>query len=190
MISRLELAAGRCLIALLFAAGAVQKAADPEASQALLAAAGFWSWLVWPAMIFNAAAAFLIAANRNVRPIGLSLAAYCIVTSVFHFVPSDPWQLSIMVKNWAIAGGCLILAASASCKADGGKAPPPDAAYGGPTPGMTGRTVRETNGDSAAEDHSAHACCRPCSIAARSSSASARALRSCSCAVRASPSAR
>lgn len=30
----------------------------------------------------------------------------------FHFVPSDPWQMSIMIKNWAIAVGCLILAAA------------------------------------------------------------------------------
>ena len=42
--------------------------------------------------------------------VALSLAAYCAVTSVFHFIPGDPWQMSIFVKNWAIAGGCLALA--------------------------------------------------------------------------------
>lgn len=40
------------------------------------------------------------------------LAAYCLATSVFHWpLRADPWQVSIMVKNWAIAGGLLILAA-------------------------------------------------------------------------------
>ena len=43
---------------------------------------------------------------------GLALAAYCGATSLFHYVPSDPWQMSIFVKNWAIAGGCLALYAA------------------------------------------------------------------------------
>ncbi|HSF65174.1 MAG TPA: DoxX family protein, partial [Paracoccaceae bacterium] len=46
-----------------------------------------------------------------VRPVALALAGYCAVTSLFHWIPGDPWQMSIFVKNWAIAGGCLILAA-------------------------------------------------------------------------------
>ena len=32
------------------------------------------------------------------------------VTSVFHYLPDDPWQVTIFVKNWAIAGGLLVLA--------------------------------------------------------------------------------
>jgi len=42
------------------------------------------------------------------------LAAYCVVTSVFHFIPSDGWQMSIFIKNWAIAGGLLALSAAHS----------------------------------------------------------------------------
>ena len=40
-----------------------------------------------------------------------ALAAYCAVTSLFHFIPDDSWQMTIFVKNWAIAGGLLVLAA-------------------------------------------------------------------------------
>ena len=40
------------------------------------------------------------------------LAAYCLFTSYFHWqLRADPWQVTIMVKNWAVAGGLLILAA-------------------------------------------------------------------------------
>lgn len=114
MIDRIEMAAGRILLALLFVAGAIQKALHPDATQALLAGFGLTVWLVWPALAFNAGAAVLLIANLHLRPVGRALALYCIVTSAFHFVLSDPWQMSIMVKNWALAGGFLILSSSTS----------------------------------------------------------------------------
>jgi len=96
----------------LFIAGAAQKAINPDPAQGLLAGFGLPEWLVWPALAFNALAASLLIAGKFLRPIGWALALYCLATSVFHFVPSDPWQMSIFVKNWALAGGCLILAAA------------------------------------------------------------------------------
>ena len=112
MTQSLEFKLGRGLLALLFVAGAVQTALDPVPAQALLAGAGLPEWLIWPALSFNALAACLLFAGVGLRPVGRLLALYCLITSLFHFVPSDPWQMSIMVKNWAIAGGCLILTAS------------------------------------------------------------------------------
>ncbi len=103
--------AGRILIAALFLAGTVQKAANPSAVESLLAARGWPEWLVWPALVFNLLAALALIAGWRIRPVATALAAYCAATSLFHFIPADPWQMSIFVKNWAIAGGCLILAA-------------------------------------------------------------------------------
>lgn len=105
--------AGRFLLAALFLAGALQKLFDPGASQNLLSGVGLPVWLVWPALVFNACAAGMLVANVAVRAVGRALALYCIVTSAFHWVPDDPWQISIMIKNWAIAGGCLILSGAA-----------------------------------------------------------------------------
>ncbi|KMK67410.1 DoxX family protein [Puniceibacterium sp. IMCC21224] len=102
---------GRILIALLFVAGAVQKAIDPDAAGQLLVGRGLPWLLVWPALVFNAAAAMALIAGVWVRGVALALALYCLATSVFHYLPEDPWQMSILVKNWAIAGGCLVLAA-------------------------------------------------------------------------------
>ena len=77
----------------------------------LLAGMGLPQWLVWPALAYNAAAGIALIAGVWTRPVAASLAAYCAVTSIFHFLPDDPWQMTIFVKNWAIAGGCLVLAA-------------------------------------------------------------------------------
>ncbi len=102
---------GRILIAFLFIAGTVQKVTAPGASMGLLGGFGLPEWLVWPALIFNALAAVALIVGWQLRWVALTLAAYCMVTSAFHFIPSDGWQMSIFVKNWAIAGGLLILAA-------------------------------------------------------------------------------
>ncbi|MBT0956458.1 DoxX family protein [Alphaproteobacteria bacterium KMM 3653] len=102
---------GRILIAALFVAGTLQKAASPEGAAGLLAGFGLPEWLIWPATLFNALAAFSLLTGFYLRPMALLLAGYCAVTSLFHLIPADPWQMSIFVKNWAIAGGCLVLAA-------------------------------------------------------------------------------
>lgn len=102
---------GRVLIAALFVAGAVQKFDAPGMVEGLLAGFGWPAWLVWPALVFNALAAMALIAGVWVRRVAFLLAVYCGVTSVFHFIPGDGWQMSIFIKNWAIAGGCLVLAA-------------------------------------------------------------------------------
>jgi putative oxidoreductase len=103
--------AGRWLLAVLFLGGAAQKIADPGPAMALLAGRGLPEALIWTALLYNALAGLALVAGVAVRPVAVSLAVYCGATSLFHFIPEDPWQMSIFVKNWAIAGGCLVLAA-------------------------------------------------------------------------------
>nr|WP_306268783.1 DoxX family protein [Pararhizobium sp. IMCC3301] len=109
---RIEVLVGRWLLAGLFFAGAVQKVFDPSTVTALLEGFALPGFLVWPAAIYNLAAAILLASGTYVIPVARSLAIYCIVTSFFHLIPSDGWQMSIFVKNWAIAGGLLALSAA------------------------------------------------------------------------------
>jgi putative oxidoreductase len=116
---RFEHQIGRYLVALLFFAGALQKAIDPSAAQALLAGFGLPKLLIWPAFAYNLIAALLLVANRHVILVTRSLALYCIVTSVFHLIPSDPWQMSIFVKNWAIAGGLLMFSGQSASRPRG-----------------------------------------------------------------------
>ncbi len=104
--------AGRILIALLFLGGAAQKLGDPTPVSQMIASIGLPVWLVWPIAAFNLIAAVGLIFGPNVRAWAVILAAYCIVTSYFHYqLRADPWQITIMVKNWSIAGGLLILAA-------------------------------------------------------------------------------
>ena len=103
---------GRMLIALLFIAGAVQKATDAGPVQQMIGSLGLPPWLVWPVALFDLVAAIGIVAGPGVRVWAVLLALYCLLTSWFHWqLRIDPWQVTIMVKNWAIAGGLLILAA-------------------------------------------------------------------------------
>ena len=105
--------AGRVLIALLFLGGALQKLGDPGPVEAMIRSAGLPGWFVWPAAGFNLMAAVCLVLGPKVRAWALILAAYCILTSWFHWqLRADPWQVTIVVKNWSIAGGLLILAAN------------------------------------------------------------------------------
>ena len=114
MNPHLSLLLGRILIAALFIGGAVQKLVDPSQVMGLLAANGLPAALVWPALAFNAFAGIALIAGVGVRRLATLLAVYCGFTSIFHFIPADPWQMSIFVKNWAIAGGCLCLGVAGS----------------------------------------------------------------------------
>lgn len=103
---------GRVLIALLFLGGAVQKVTDPATVQGMMQGIGLPGWLVWPVAAFNLAAGLCLVLGPHVRAWALALAAYCIFTSYFHWqLRADPWQVTIMVKNIAIAGGLMVLAA-------------------------------------------------------------------------------
>lgn len=102
---------GRVLLAALLIAGTAQKLASPTEAQALLALAALPGWLIWPAAVFTTIAGLGIALGVATRPLAILAAAYCVVTSVFHFLMDDPWQMTIAFKNWVIAGGYLMLAA-------------------------------------------------------------------------------
>ena len=111
MDDRLKLVA-RVLMAGLFVAGTAQKLLQPGVVEAMLAGIGMPGWLIWPALALNALGAAALLLGVAVRPVALVLVAYCGLTSIFHFIPGDGWQMSIFIKNWAIAGGLLALAAA------------------------------------------------------------------------------
>ncbi|MBC7476921.1 MAG: DoxX family protein [Pseudorhodobacter sp.] len=104
---------GRCLIALLFLGGAVQKMTDPAPVMAMLGGIGLPGWLVWPVAAFDLVAGLGLIFGPWVSIWAAVLALYCLFTSYFHWqLRADPWQVTIMVKNWSTAGGLLVLAAA------------------------------------------------------------------------------
>jgi putative oxidoreductase len=103
---------GRCLIALLFVGGAVQKLTDPAPVMQMIAGIGLPAWLVWPVALFDLLAGLALIFGPGVAVWAWAMALYCLFTSYFHWqLRADPWQVTIMVKNWSVAGGLLILAA-------------------------------------------------------------------------------
>lgn len=113
-LADLTLLSARFLIAVLFLGGAAQKLISPRDAQALLLMQDLPPTFIWLAVVFNAVAGSMLLLGLWVRPVALLLAAYCGATSFFHFIPDDPWQMSIFVKNWSIAGGCLALQVAGS----------------------------------------------------------------------------
>lgn len=104
--------AGRLLIALLFLGGAVQKFTDPAPVMQMIAGIGLPEALVWPVAVFDLIAGLALIFGPLVPLWALVMAGYCLFTSYFHWqLRADPWQVTIMVKNWSVAGGLLILAA-------------------------------------------------------------------------------
>lgn len=104
---------GRMLIAILFFGGAVQKVTDPAPVMRMLAGIGLPEALVWPVAVFDLIAGLGLIFGPFVPIWALVMAGYCIFTSYFHWqLRADPWQVTIMVKNWSIAGGLLILAST------------------------------------------------------------------------------
>ncbi|MFX0542242.1 DoxX family protein [Roseovarius sp. S4756] len=103
---------GRMLIAFLFLAGAVQKVSDPAQVQNMIVSIGLPAALAWLIALFNLIAAIFLVTGPRIRLWAVTLAGYCLFTSWFHWqLRADPWQVTIMIKNWSIAGGLLILAA-------------------------------------------------------------------------------
>ena len=104
--------AGRCLIAVLFLGGAAQKVTNPAPVVQMIGSIGLPAFLVWPIALFDLVAGLALIFGPGIEVWALLLAAYCVFTSWFHWqLRADPWQVTIMVKNWSIAGGLLILAA-------------------------------------------------------------------------------
>lgn len=103
--------AGRAALAALLLAGTVQKIVDPSGAAALLSLAAWPTWLLWPSGLFTTIAGLGLLLGIATRPLALLAAGYCVVTSYFHYLLGDPWQMTIVAKNWTIAGGYLMLAA-------------------------------------------------------------------------------
>ena len=103
--------AGRLLLALLFILGALQKLNDPEPAMTLLTDRGLPPLLAWPAILFEILAGFALLIGFQTRLTALALAAFSVVTAaLYHFDPANSAQMTMFLKNVAMAGGYIALA--------------------------------------------------------------------------------
>ena len=108
-------AAGRALLAALFLVSGIQKLFVPTMIQGYIASAG----LPWPALVYaitvlvelGAGASLLI--GFRTRVMACVLAAFTVAAAlIFHRALGDPNQFVHFMKNLAIAGGLLHIAAT------------------------------------------------------------------------------
>ncbi|MCG5238064.1 DoxX family protein [Xanthobacter oligotrophicus] len=107
-------AVGRLFIAFIFIASGLGKIAAPGATQGYIASAGLplpmISYLI--AVIVELAGGIVILIGYQARITGLVLAAFTLATAViFHTNFTDQNQMIHFLKNVAIAGGLLQVAA-------------------------------------------------------------------------------
>jgi putative oxidoreductase len=103
--------AARILIGLLFLVAGLGKLGDVAGFSGYLASGGLPAILAWPAILFEIVVGLGLIAGFQTRILALLAAAFCVVTAVlYHFVPADQMQMTMFLKNLAIAGGLVLLA--------------------------------------------------------------------------------
>ena len=102
---------GRILLAAIFLLSGAAKLAMPDQMAGMMQAAGVPPALAMPAGICEVIGGLAIVAGYQTRLVSLLLAIFCLAAGVlFHFKPADPIQLTMFLKNVAMAGAFLILA--------------------------------------------------------------------------------
>lgn len=110
-------AIGRIMVAVLFLASAVAKLMAPGATILFIASSGlpFATLGFLIAIAVELGGGLLLALGIQTRTIAAVLAIFSLVTGlIFHHQLADQMQLTELLKNIAIAGGLLHIAASGS----------------------------------------------------------------------------
>lgn len=103
---------GRILLSLVFiVAGFSKIASGGEGMIQYMESAGVPGFLFWPAALFEVIGGLAILAGYKTRLLAFLLAGFCLLSGLlFHFIPDDQMQMTMFLKNLAMAGGFLILA--------------------------------------------------------------------------------
>lgn len=101
----------RVLLGALFLVAGLGKLGDVQGFAGYMASGGIPAFLAWPAVLFEIFAGAALLVGFQTRLTALALAAFCLVTgALYHFVPADQMQMTMFMKNTALAGGYLALA--------------------------------------------------------------------------------
>ena len=100
----------RVLIAALFLIAAVGKLGDVAGFAGYLTSGGLPAFLAWPSILFELAVGVSMLLGFQTRIMALLGAGFCVVSGLlYHFNPADQMQMTMLLKNLAIAGGFLML---------------------------------------------------------------------------------
>lgn len=101
---------GRIFLGLLFLVAGLGKLSDVAGFAGYMASAGVPMFLAWPAVIFELALGASMILGFQARIMALLGAGFCVLTGLlYHFNPADQMQMTMFLKNVAIAGGFLMV---------------------------------------------------------------------------------
>ena len=104
---------GHILIAVLFLLAGLGKLGDVQGFAGYLQSGGLPAILAWPSILFEIAVGALLLIGFQTRLVGLAGAGFCVVAAaLYHNNFADQVQMIMFLKNLAIAGGFLLLAAN------------------------------------------------------------------------------
>ncbi len=103
--------AGRILLSHMFILSGFQKVTSYADTVGYMASKGVPGQLLPLVILTELGGGLLILAGFQTRIVAILLAGFCIISAlIFHLDPSNQMQMINFMKNFAIAGGFLILA--------------------------------------------------------------------------------
>ena len=104
---------GRVLLAALFLPAGIQKLSNFTATQGYMEAMGVPGALLPLVILLEIGGGIALIVGFKIHWVALVLAGFCAVSAlIFHYQPEDQMQMTMLMKNFALAGSFLALAAS------------------------------------------------------------------------------
>jgi len=108
---------GRLALAALFIPAGIQKISAYAGTQGYMEAMGISGGLLPLVILLEIGGGLALVTGMKIRWVALALAGFCFVSGIlFHYQPEDQMQMTMFIKNIAIMGGLLVLAAAGAGK--------------------------------------------------------------------------
>jgi putative oxidoreductase len=102
---------GRFLISLIFLLSGIGKVSGFESTQTYMESVDVPGLFLVPAILVEIVGAIAVIIGWKTRPAAVALAGFCFVSAVlFHFNTGDTNEMINFMKNFAMAGGLLVIA--------------------------------------------------------------------------------
>lgn len=103
----------RIFFAAMFIPAGLSKMGDVAGFAGYMASGGVPGFLAWPAILFELALGASMLLGFKARIMALLGAGFCVLTALlYHLVPADQMQMTMLFKNLAVAGGFLMVFAN------------------------------------------------------------------------------
>lgn len=106
--------AGRVLLALIFVIAGLGKLGNLAGTAGYMQSGGVPAFLLWPTIALEVLGGIALIVGFQTRYTAWALAAFCLVSgALFHSDFANQMQMTMFLKNVAIAGGLLVLSVAA-----------------------------------------------------------------------------